>query len=170
MWKTLALAVAALTVAAAPQLLPGSADAPKPLLLPEASLLPAKETFAPVCRDDEVLRRPADPAWVGQSFLGDNCQAPSRPPVINGHKASREQIMAGMAAVKTYAAAADAFQKCVSDFVAARKVQGGQSLTPSQLIIQNHRILASQRSEETVASQMHMSIMAFNSYGSDCPM
>jgi len=166
MWKTLALAAAIVAVAAAPEFFPApAASEPKPLLAQ-----PVPETFAPACRDDEVLKRPPDPAWVGQSFLGDQCQAPPQPRVIDGYTASREQIVAGMAAAKNYAAAAEGFQRCIGNFVAARKAGGGRSLTPTQVIIQNHRILVSQRSEQTVASRMNMSIMAFNSYGSDCPM
>jgi hypothetical protein len=90
--------------------------------------------------------------------------------VIDGYTASREKIVAGMAAAKRYAAAADRFRQCVSAFVAERKTDSVRSLTPSQVIIQNHRILASEKSQETVAAQMNMAIMAFNSYGSDCPM
>ena len=76
-----------------------------------------------------------------------------------------------MAAAKRYAAAADAFQRCVSDFVAAKRAeadQGRASLTPSQIIIENHRILVSQRSKETAAAQARVAINAFNRYGSDC--
>ena len=175
MWKTLALAVSVLAVAvlgiaAAPQLLPAAA-APEPLPLPTAlPAQPALKTFTAVCRDEAVVNRKPDPAWVRQSYIGDNCEAPSQPAAIDGDTASRDKIVAGMAAAKTYDAAADAFQKCVSTFVATRKAGSARSLTPSQVIIQNHRILASEKSQETVAAQMNMAIMAFNSYGSDCPM
>lgn len=174
MWKMLALAVSVLAVAvlgiaAAPQLLPASA-APEPLPLPTAlPAQPALKTFTAVCRDEAVVKRTPDPAWVRQSYIGDNCEAPSQPAVIDGYTASREKIVAGMAAAKSYAAAADTFRKCVSNFVTARKGDPA-SLTPSQVIIQNHRILASEKSQETVTAQMNMAIMAFNSYGSDCPM
>jgi hypothetical protein len=175
MWKTLALtvsvlAVAVLGIAAAPRLLPASAVSepkPLPIALPAQ---PALKTFTAVCRDEAVVNRKPDPAWVRQSYIGDNCEAPSQPAAIDGYTASRDKIVAGMAAAKTYDAAADAFQKCVSTFVATRKAGSARSLTPSQVIIQNHRILASEKSQETVAAQMNMAIMAFNSYGSDCPM
>jgi len=173
MRKTLALAVSVLAVAvlgiaAAPRLLPASAaPEPLPIALPAQ---PALKTFTAVCRDEAVVNRKPDPAWVRQSYIGDNCQAPSQPAVIDGYTASREKIVAGMAAAKNYAAAADRFRQCVSAFVAARKTDSARSLTPSQVIIQNHRILASEKSQETVAAQMNMAIMAFNSYGSDCPM
>ncbi len=168
MWKTLVLAAAVLLVTAAPELIPLRA-APEPKALPDARpAKPTPDTFAAVCRDDEVLNRPADPAWVSQSFIGDNCQAPKLPAVIDGAKASREKIVAGMAAAKNYAAAADAFQRCVSDFVAERKARN--ALSPAQVIIQNHRILVSQRAKETATSRMQMAIMAFNEYGSGCPM
>jgi hypothetical protein len=94
------------------------------------------------------------------------------PAFINGGAASREQIVKAMARAKSYAAAADTFQKCVSDFVAARRreaAHGGVALTPSQVIIENHRILVSQRSKETAAVQVRVAINAFNQYGSECP-
>ena len=100
--------------------------------------------------------------------MGDNCQAPRPPKVIEGAKASQQEIVAGMAAAKTYAAAVDTFQKCVSDFVAARKA--ARPLTPSQAIIQNYRILVSQKTTQTVAAQTRVAIVAFNRYGSECPM
>ncbi|OAI43793.1 hypothetical protein AYO42_05720 [Rhizomicrobium sp. SCGC AG-212-E05] len=128
----------------------------------------AIETFAAICRSEEVVDSRRDPAWVSQSFAGDNCQAPRPPRVIDGPKASREEIVAGMEAAKIYAAAADRFQKCVSDFVAARKAT--KPLTPSQAIIQNYRITVSQKTKEMVAAQTRVAIVAFNSYGSDCPM
>jgi hypothetical protein len=175
MWKTLALtvsvlALAVLGIAAAPRLLPAPAAPELKQRLIALPVQPALQTFAAVCRDDAVVNRRPDPAWVRQSYIGDNCQAPSQPAVIDGYTASREKIVAGMAAAKSYAAAADNFRQCVSAFVTARKTDSARSLTPSQVIIQNHRILASEKSQETVAAQMNMAIMAFNSYGSDCPM
>jgi hypothetical protein len=104
---------------------------------------------------------------VGQSYAGDNCQAPVLPARLDGLKASREQVVAGMAAAKRYAAEAAAFQACVSRFIAARRES--RPLTPSQVIIENHRILVSQRAVETAAGQIKTAIVAFNSYGSDCP-
>ena len=170
MWKKLALVAAVLTVAASPEFFPVRA-ASEPKSLPDARPAePAGETFAAICRADEVVDSRRDPAWLAQSYVGDNCQAPQMPVAIDGYKASQEQIVAGMTAVKRYAAAADAFQKCVSDFVVARKESSSRPLTPSQVIIQNYRVLVSQKSKETADGQMRVAIVAFNKYGSDCPM
>ena len=92
------------------------------------------------------------------------------PAVIDGSSASREKIQAGMDAAKRYAAQAEIFQKCVGDFVAARNAGSSRPLTPAQVIIQNYRVQVSQKSKETASNQMDMAIMAFNKYGSDCPM
>ncbi len=168
MWKALALAVAALTAAAALEFFPVRA-ASKPRPLPDARpTQQVLETFAVICRSEEVVDSRRDPAWLSQSFVGDNCQAPRPPKVMDGAKTSQQEIVAGMAAAKTYAAAAGAFQKCVSDFVAARKA--ARPLTPSQAIIQNYRILVSQKTTQTVAAQTRVAIVAFNRYGSECPM
>jgi hypothetical protein len=91
--------------------------------------------------------------------------------VLNGATATREQVVAAMEEIKRYAVAADAFQQCVSDFVAARKARtasGAKPLSPSEVIIENHRILVSQRSKETAAAQVRVAINSFNRYGSDC--
>jgi hypothetical protein len=172
MWKKLALVAAVLTTS--PEFFPvRAASEPKPLpdaRSAEPAAEPVGETFVAICRADEVVDSRRDPAWLAQSYVGDNCQAPQMPAVIDGYKASQEQIVAGMAAVKRYAAAADAFQKCVSDFVAARKAGSSRPLTPSQVIIQNYRVLVSQKSKETADGQIRVAIVAFNKYGSDCPM
>jgi hypothetical protein len=170
MWKTLALAATVLATAAALEFFPVRA-APEVKPLPDARpTATAQEAFAAICREGVVVDSRRVPAWLGQSYLGDNCVAPRPPAVIDGSKASREEIVAGMEAAKRYSAAADTFQKCVGDFVAARNAGGGKRLTSAQTIIQNYRVQVSQKNKETTTNQMHMAIMAFNKYGSDCPM
>ena len=156
MWKAIVLATAAL--AAAPPFL----RAPAPGRVALAAPPSAGKTFAPACRDGQVLDSRPDPAWVSRSFDRDNCREPAMPAVPDGTKASRAQVVAAMASAKAYGAAADAFQKCVTGFVAALP------LTPSQRIIENHRILLSQRSAERAQTQARAVIVAFNAYGSGC--
>ena len=169
MWKKLALIAAVLTAAASLELFPVRA-APEPKPLPDARpTAAAEEAFAAICREGVVETR-RDPPWLGQSYLGDNCQAPRKPAMIDGHKASREEVVAGMEAAKRYAAAADSFQKCVSDFVAARGAGASKPLTPAQITIQNYRVQVAEKNKQVAERQMHMTIMAFNSYGSECPM
>jgi len=169
MWIKIGLAIGVLAVAAAPEFFPVVNAAPEPA--PVISK-PAPKTFKPVCRGDEVLDSRPDPAWVSQSFNKDNCRAPLLPAALDGTAASREQVVAAMGEAKRYAVAANEFQRCVSDYVAAKKAEatkGGAPLTPSQIIIENHRILVSQRAVQTAAAQARVAINAFNSYGSDCP-
>jgi len=181
MLTKIALAAAGLVLAAAPGIFHVVNAAPEPRALPQVSLVPAAsqsqnqsksdQRFAPVCRGDEILDSRPDPRWVGESFNNDRCRAPRLPPVLNGATATREQVVAAMEEVKRYAVAADAFQRCVSDFVADRKVRsasGQKPLSPSEVIIENHRILVSQRSKETAAAQVRVAINSFNRYGSDC--
>lgn len=172
MWIKIALAAGALAVAAAPQVFQAS-KAGQASLVQTASLgKPPPARFAPTCRGDEVLDSRPDPAWVRASFANDHCQQPGLPPAIDGYTASREAVVAAMAASKRYAVAAGQFQKCVSDFVAARQAEahhGGMALTPSQIVIENHRILASARAKEIADAQVRVAINAFNEYGSECP-
>jgi hypothetical protein len=172
MWTKLALA--AIALAAAPELLHVVSAAPEPAKRPVTFVQAGRDTvkrFAPVCRGDEILDSRPDPRWVSESFNNDHCQAPRLPAVLNGAAATREQVVAAMEEAKRYAEAADAFQRCVGDFVAVHRVHanGERSLSPSERIIENHRILVSQRAKDRAQAQVRVAINAFNRYGSDCP-
>ncbi len=171
MWKTIALAVAVLAPAAAPGLFHVALPAPQAANLPaSAAALPAAgKTFAATCRGDRVLDSRPDPAWVGQSFAGDHCQSPPMPLGIDGARATRAQVVAAMSRAKAYEAAADTFQACVGDFVSARRAAGARPLTEAQLIIENHRVLVSQRARDRAQAQVNAVVNAFNEYGSECP-
>ncbi len=169
MWKSIALAVAVLTPAAAPQLLHVAQPAPQAQSLPLAAAPPAGQTFAPTCRGDQVLDSRPDPAWVGRSFAGDGCQSPPLPAPIDGARSSRDQVVAAMTRAKRYEAAADGFERCVSEFVSARRAGNARPLTEAQLIIENHRVLVSQRAKQRAQAQANVAINAFNEYGSECP-
>ena len=126
--------------------------------------------FARICKSDEIVDARPTPAWVRASFASDNCRAPSMPAAIDGFTASREQVMAGMAAAERYAAASGAFERCVQDFVAVRKADKGEKpANMSVAIIENHRIIASQRSRKIVSARMDAAINDFNEFGSGCP-
>jgi hypothetical protein len=170
MWKTMALIVAVLAPAAVPEIIPVGTTAPQRAPVRVASLVLANgQTFAPTCRGDQVLDSRPDPAWVGQSFVGDHCQAPSLPGPIDGARATRNEVVAAMARAKRYGVAAEAFQRCVSDFVAARRAHDAAPLTSAEIIIENHRVLVSQRAKERATAQANAIVNAFNQYGSDCP-
>jgi len=127
--------------------------------------------FAPICKSDGVIEGRPDPAWVGQSYANDHCRAPRMPALVNGVTASREQVVASMAAEKNYAAAAGEFERCVQQFVEARKTEAsksGASINAPLVIIENHRIAASQRNTQLVAARVRATIVSFNEYGSDC--
>jgi hypothetical protein len=163
----LLLVAAVLMMAAMPGFIPVRATSDSGIL-PENEASP--ETFAAICRSDPVQDTRPVPAWLRQDFAGDTCRAPSMPAAIDGYTATLEQINAGMEAAQRYAVAADAFQKCVREFVASRKATGAAALSRSQAAIQDYRILISQRSKEKVARQTSAAIIAFNEYGSLCPM
>jgi hypothetical protein len=167
MWKSIAIAVAVLTPAATPQLF--HVVQPAPASVTAAAAPAAGKTFAATCRGDQVLDSRPDPAWVGQSYAGDRCRAPAFPVALDGARATRGQVVAAMAGAKRYQAAADEFERCVGDFVAARHAAGARPLTEAQLIIENHRVLVSQRAKQRAQAEVNVAINAFNEYGSDCP-
>jgi hypothetical protein len=142
---------------------------PQPVRAASISKLADGKAFAPICKTNEVTDSRPDPAWVGASFADDNCRAPAIPPKVNGFTASREQVVAAMAAMKRYAAASDAFQRCVQDFVAARRADKiKKPMNMSLVVIENHRIIASENNKKKVADQVKVAINAFNEYGSGC--
>jgi hypothetical protein len=127
--------------------------------------------FAAVCKSGEVLDSRPDPAWVGASFEKDNCRAPVMPARVDGSTASREQVVAGMAALKNFTVASAAFERCVQDFVAARKAEGEKgrrSFVTPLTIIENHRILVSQRNQQLASARVTATINNFNAFGSGC--
>jgi hypothetical protein len=166
-WKTIALAVAVLAPAAAPQFLHVVRDAPQSAPVPVAAAPAAGKSFAATCRGDQLLDSRPDPQWVSQSFAGDHCQSPPLPAPIDGARSSRDQVVAAMAGARRYEAAADTFQRCIDDYVAARRE--ARPLTEAELVIENHRVLVSQRARQRAADQAKVAINAFNEYGSDCP-
>jgi hypothetical protein len=174
MWKQIGTGAALLVaITAAGALLVARAAPERPSVRNVSiSRLANGQSFAPVCKANEITDSRPDPAWVGASFAGDNCRAPPVPAPVNGFTASRAQVVASMAAMKSYTAASDAFQRCISDFVAARRAQADKNkkpITMSLVIIENHRIIASENNKKKVANQVRVAINAFNEYGSECP-
>jgi hypothetical protein len=134
--------------------------------------LASRTPFGAICRTGQIGGARSDPAWVQASFAHDSCSAPPAPAPVDGYTASREQILAAMAAMKRYAAGSDVFQRCVSDFLLARKAQtdtDGKPVDEVLLILENQRIAASERSKRRNAEQVEFAINSFNEYGSDCP-
>jgi hypothetical protein len=163
-WITGGLAVA---LAAALPLVLRAALQPVPQRIVPA-LPAAGASFAAICKDDVVEDSRADPAWVLASYEGDNCLGAVMPVALDGRTATRAQIMAGMAAVKLHAARSQAFERCVADFVALRKTRGDTPAGKSFLLVETHRILASEKNRKQAAARMAAAINAFNEYGSEC--
>jgi hypothetical protein len=170
MVRRIAIGAWLLAALAAPGVLLVAKAMPQPVA--KLSAPPAQgKPFAPICKTGEVVDSRPDPAWVGQSFARDNCEAPQMPAPVNGLVASREQIVAGMAATKRYAAASDAYQRCIRDFVTARqsRADAARPVALALVTIENHRILVSETNKKKAKARMDASIMAFNEYGSGCP-
>jgi hypothetical protein len=128
--------------------------------------------FIPVCKAAEVVDTRPDPAWVAASFAHDNCEAPQLPSLINGYTATYQEIVAGMAATKSYMARADSYQRCVGDFITLENAQAGKDHKPvnaNLITIENHRIAASQANKKKADTLIKVAIDAFNDLGSVCP-
>jgi len=128
-------------------------------------------TFEAHCSDDLSVDLRPDPKWVGQSFANDDCWAPPLPPFINGFSADGERINATAATLKTYTTQTRAYQKCIADFVAVRTVAAQKAHKPldkALILIEDHRIAASQANEKKVATEVEIAVDQFNQNGSDC--
>jgi hypothetical protein len=172
-WKQIGLGAGFLAVIASPEALHALSAAPDSR--PSAKVAPAQaaadNSFVPACKANEVADTRPDPAWVGASFARDNCWAPPIPARLDGYAASRDQIVAGMAAVTKYKVLSDAYQKCIGNFVAARKAeadQGKKPLNASLVLIETHRITVAQENKKKAQNQIDGAIEAFNEYGSEC--
>ncbi len=171
MWKKIATGAACLAVIAVAGAVARAAPE-QAVANVSISRLAGGQSFAPVCKAGEIADSRPDPVWVGASFAGDNCQAPVMPQALNGTTASRVQVVASMTAMKRYIAASDAFQRCVGNFVAAKRAQAEQNNKPVNMpliIIENHRVLASENNKKKISAQVRATIIAFNEYGSECP-
>ena len=171
-WKKVGLGALLVAAIAAPEALQAVRAAPQPLPATFSAQPAAGKPFAAVCKANEVADSRPDPAWVGASFAHDNCWAPPMPKALDGATAKREQIVAAMAAVKRYAALSDAYQRCISNFVATRRAEADKAQKPADgplMVIEAHRIFVSQVNKAKAETQAKVAINAFNEYGSDCP-
>jgi hypothetical protein len=170
LWKTAGWGAAFLAVVVAPGALYAVHATPERLPGALPAQVAAGKPFAAVCKAGEIADSRPDPAWVGASFAHDNCWAPRMPAPLNGTTAKRTQIVAGMAAEKSYLVQSDAYQKCIADFVALRKAQAANRPADGPLmVIESHRILVSQENKKKAEGQIKVAINAFNEYGSECP-
>jgi hypothetical protein len=166
--KKAGLGAALLAVIAAPQALQAVRAAPERLPGALPVQVAVGKPFAAVCKAGEIADSRPDPAWVGASFAHDNCWAPRMPAPLDGATAKREQIVAGMAAEKSYLALSDTYQRCIADFVAFRKATNRPADGPL-MVIESHRIFVSQENKKKAADQIKVAINVFNEYGSECP-
>jgi len=174
MLKTIAIAAALFGGIAAPAVFSAKSAATPQLggqSVPSQSA--ASQSFAATCSANaKKVDSRVEPAWVGQSFAGDGCSAPGLPKPVDGYSVSRAGVLASMAAQKKYVAQADAYQRCIVDYVAARRAatdKGAKPMAVALLVIENHRLAAALASKQKVADQVTETIRAFNEPGSeDC--
>jgi hypothetical protein len=132
----------------------------------------APQTFDATCNAAEQVDIRPDPKWVGQSFADDGCTAPVLPARIDGYAANHQQVLDSMAAEKAYAAKAIVYQRCIADFVVARRSAAEKQNKPlavALVVIEDHRITASATNQEKLKAQVNETIRAYNEQGSeDC--
>jgi hypothetical protein len=163
----LAAVLVAAVLASATLLAFGATPARTPQAAAPAKLA-SQKPFTSICSANAVQDSSRDPAWVSASFENDHCVAPAMPVPLDGASARREAIVAAMTAGKRYAALSAAFQKCIGDFVAARRAQASTPASKSFVLVETHRVFVSEKNKKKVDNQVAVEIEAFNAYGSEC--
>ena len=181
-FKTLAVSAGLIVAVAASGafLVARAAPAPgKQLKLASATFASEKSksattTFAASCGDEMTLDMRPDPAWVGQSFAKDDCWAPKLPAFVDGYAAytsDGKKVEASMASMEKYIADAHVYQKCIANFVVAKRAEAEKNNVPvdkALMVIEDHRIAASKANEKKVATQVEITIAQYNENGSAC--
>ena len=86
------------------------------------------------------------------AFAEDSCPVPPTPAVVDGATASREQLVAGIGAVKTYIAASDTYQACIADYIkvqTAAAAKDKKPLDPALIQTEGDKVTANQTSKQT---------------------
>jgi hypothetical protein len=98
------------------------------------------------------------------AFAEDSCPVPPTPTVVDGATATREQLVAGIAAVKSYIAASDTYQACLTDYVKDQQAQAAKDkkpMDPALIQLEGDKGTASQNSKQTVGDAINVSIGAY---------
>lgn len=98
------------------------------------------------------------------AFADDACPVPPTPAVVDGATASRDQLVAGIAAVKTYIAASDTYQACISDYLKAQTADADKNkkpVDPALIQAEGGKVTANQNSKQTVGDAINVSIGAY---------
>jgi alpha-beta hydrolase superfamily lysophospholipase len=98
------------------------------------------------------------------AFAEDTCQAPPVPASVDGATVARDQLVAAIAAVKTYIAASDTYQACINDYVTAQKAQADKDKKPMDaalIQVEGDKITANQNNKQKIGDDINTSIGAF---------
>ena len=101
---------------------------------------------------------------VVPSFADDTCQAPPVPASVDGATVSREQLVAAIAAVKTYISASDTYQACIADYLAAQKTQAEKDkkpVDPAIIQAEGDKVTANQNNKQKIGDAINVSIGAY---------
>jgi alpha-beta hydrolase superfamily lysophospholipase len=98
------------------------------------------------------------------AFAEDTCQAPPIPAVVDGNSATRDQLVAGIAAVKGYISASDTYQACIADYLAVAKTQADKDkkpVDPALVQAEGDKVTANQNNKQKVGDAINVSIGAW---------
>ena len=95
------------------------------------------------------------------AFAEDSCAVPPAPAMVDGNTASRDQMAAGIAAVKAYITASDVYQACIIDYLAAQKAQADKDKKPMDPALsraEDDKITANQNNKQAAGDAINLSI------------
>ena len=103
-------------------------------------------------------------AGAAPAFAEDTCQAPPVPVAVDGTTVARDQLVAAIAAVKTYIAASDTYQQCINDYVTAQKAQADKDkkpMDPALIQVEGDKITANQNNKQKIGDDVNTAIAAY---------
>jgi hypothetical protein len=98
------------------------------------------------------------------AFADDTCQVPPVPAAVNGATASRDQILAAQAAVKTFLTASDTYQQCINDYITAQNSQADKDKKPHDAVMiqaEGDKVVANQNNKQKVGDEFNTAVGAY---------
>jgi hypothetical protein len=98
------------------------------------------------------------------AFAEDACPVPPAPVAVDGATAARDQLVAGIAAVKGYMTASDTYQACIADYLKVQQAAAAKDkkpVDPALIQMEGDKVTANQNSKQAVGDAINVSIGAY---------
>ncbi len=103
-------------------------------------------------------------AGIVPAFADDSCQVPPVPAAVDGATASRDQVLAAQAGVKTYMSASDTYQACINDYITAQNAQADKDKKPhdaAMIQAEGDKVTTNQTNKQKVGDDFNTAVGAY---------